>query len=88
MNRLAATTVLLGVMVLVFLIPVALLFVSALALIFNHTTGGIGAGTDFGFVFSLSRRTVLTILFIIILLLATLISWLTKRILRRQDSHR
>lgn len=87
MNRLAATTVLLGAMVLVFLIPVALLLVSALALIFNYTTGGIGAGAG-GFGCSLSRRAVLTTLFIIILLLATLISWLTQKILRRQNSRR
>jgi hypothetical protein len=91
MNRLAATTILLGVMVLVFLIPVALLFVSALALILDYAAGGIGAGTggvDFSFIFSLSRRAVLTSLFIIILLLAALISWLTQKILRRQNRSR
>lgn len=87
MNRLTATTVLLGAMVLVFLIPVALLLVSALALILNFTTSGIAACAG-GFGFSLSRRAVLTTLFIIILLLATLISWLTQKILRRQNARR
>ena len=87
MKRLTATTVVLGVMVLAFLIPVTLLFVGALALILNYTTGGIGGGIG-GFSFGLSRRAFQTTLFIIILMLAAFISWLTHKILRRRSSRR
>jgi hypothetical protein len=83
MKRLAATTVLLGMMVLAFLIPVALLFVGILVLIFNRLTNGIGARTGG---FSISSRSASLSLLIIILMLAAFISWLTQKILRRQKS--
>ena len=81
MKRLAATTILLGVMVLAFLIPVALLFAGILVLILNRLTNGIGASTGG---FSVSSRPVSVSLLIIILMLAAFISWLTQKILKRQ----
>jgi hypothetical protein len=87
MKRLTATTLVLGVLVFAFLIPVALLLVGAHTLILNHTASGIAAGAG-GFSFSLSRRAVQTPFLIIILMLATFISWLTQKILRRQKPRR
>ncbi|MDQ2856165.1 MAG: hypothetical protein M3R68_07530 [Acidobacteriota bacterium] len=87
MKRLTATNVVLGVLVIAFLIPVALLMVGALALILNYCASGIGAGVS-GLSFSLSRRAFQTTFLIIILMLATFISWLTQKILRRQKSRR
>ena len=86
MKRLKATTVLLGVLVLAFLVPVGYLFAGSVALILGRMQNGIAAGTG-GFSLSLSPRRV-ELLLVLIVGLAALISWLSKKILRRQNSRR
>lgn len=83
MRRLTVTTAVLGVMVMAFLIPVALLFVGGVVLIVNCRTGGIAAVAG-GFSF----RSISASVLIMIVILAAVISWLTHKILRRRSSHR
>jgi len=89
MKRLTATTVVLGVLVFTFFIPVALLFMGGVVLVLKRTGGGIGGGAgvvDFNFIFTF--RSVSLGFLAIILLLAAFISWLTQKILKRQNSRR
>ncbi|MCU1267334.1 MAG: hypothetical protein JWM21_3652 [Acidobacteria bacterium] len=85
MKRLTATTVLLGLMVLAFAIPVALLFMGAVVFILTRHTNGITARAG-GFNFSLRPGSAGSV--IIILMLAAFISWLTQKILKRRNSRR
>jgi hypothetical protein len=80
-------TILLGVLVLAFLVPVGFLFAGSVALILGRMEKGIAAGTGgFSFVALSVRKTEL--LLVLIVALAAFISWLTQKILRRQNSRR
>jgi hypothetical protein len=85
MKRLTATTIILGMLAVAFLIPAALLVLGGLFLIVNRTMGGISAGAG-GFSFNFSRGSASFL--ILILMLAAFISWITQKILRRQNSRR
>jgi uncharacterized membrane protein YvlD (DUF360 family) len=85
MKRLTATTIILGVLAVAFLIPAALLVLGGFFLIISRTMGGISAGAG-GFSFSFSRSSARYL--VLILMLAAFISWITQKILRRQNSRR
>ncbi len=86
MKRLRATTVLLGVLVVVFLVPVGLLFAGGMVLILRRLHHGIVAGNG-GFTFAF-RPLKINLLLVLIVGLAAFISWLSQKILRRQNSRR
>ncbi|GEM_PF-4959168 len=85
MKRTTATAAALGVMVLVFSVPVVLLFRGGAFLILNGPADDLGAGS-WGLAFNLSKSYAGMAL--IILMLASLVSWLTQKILRHKNSRR
>ena len=86
MKRLRAMTILLGALVFAFLVPVGFLFAGIVALILGRMEKGIAAGTG-GFSFALGPRKI-ELLLVLIVALAALISWLSQKILRRQNPRR
>ena len=84
MKRLRATIILLGVLVLVFLVPVGFLFAGGVALILGRLHHGIVAGAGgFGFAFSSLK---IDLLLGLILVLAVVVHWISQRVLRSRNS--
>lgn len=80
-------TILLGALVLAFLVPVGFLFAGSVALILGRMEKGIAAGTGGSSFVAFSIRKI-ELLLVLIVGLAAFISWLSQKIMRRQNSRR